>query len=129
MKINSYLDLTVIKEYLKNSETLTLYLDAEIAFSDPTSSIVGFVGIGDKPQVIPSENDSYLGVSTTGNYGVGNNTLTTIGPNGMLVKANDYNYLYMTNTEFIVSIGQSGIKINNDGTYKRDKTTGKWIEL
>ena len=124
-----YLDLTVIEEYLKNSETLTLYLDAVIAFSNPTSSVTGTVGIGDKPQGISTENDSYLGVSTTGHYGVGNNTLTTIGPNGMLVKANDYNYLYMTNTEFIVSIGQSGIKINNDGTYKRDKTTGKWIEL
>lgn len=123
-----YLDLTVIEEYLKNSETLTLYLDAVIAFSNSTSG-TGIVGIGDKPQNISSENDSYLGVSTTGHYGVGNNTSTTIGPNGMLVKANDYNYLYMTNTEFIVSIGQSGIKINNNGTYKRDKTTGKWIEL
>lgn len=121
-----YLDLTVIEEYLKNSETLTLYLDAVIAFSN---SGIGVIGIGDKPQGISSENDSYLGVSTTGHYGVGNNTSTTIGPNGMLVKANDYNYLYMTNTEFIVSIGQSGIKINNDGTYKRDKITGKWIEL
>lgn len=124
-----YLDLTVIEKYLDSIETLTLFLDAELAFRYPTS-VEAVVGIGDKPQSISSgENDSYLGLSTTGHYGVGNKTSTTIGPNGMLVKANDYNYLYMTNTEFIVSIGQSGIKINNDGTYKRDKTTGKWIEL
>lgn len=124
-----YLDISSLKESIINNPEghIKLILRACIKCSDHFEPIT--VAIGDYATSI-QPNDSYLGLnssnSSTSDLGQAE---TIIGPNGIKIKANKYNYLYMTNNLFIVSIGSNGLKIDNTGTYKRNSKNNNWEKL
>ena len=124
-----YLDISSLKEsIISNPEgQIKLILRACIKCRSYSEDIM--VAIGDYAAVI-QPNESYLGLnsSNSSTSGLGQ-AETIIGPNGIKIKTNKYNYLYMTNNLFIVSIGSNGLRIDNTGTYKRNSKNNNWEKL
>lgn len=124
-----YLDISSLKESIINNPESQIKLILRACIKCPSYSEPIIVAIGDYAAVIQL-NESYLGLNSSNSSTSGlEQAETIIGPNGIKIKTNKYNYLYMTNNLFIVSIGSNGLRIDNTGTYKRNSKNNNWEKL
>lgn len=125
-----YLDISSLKESIINNPEGHIKLKLRACIKCLDHSDIFMVAIGDYAS-IAQPHESYLGLNSSNNSSTSGleQVETIIGTNGIKIKTNKYNYLYMANNLFIVSIGSNGLRIDNTGTYKRNSKNNNWEKL